>query len=461
MSGEWHRMSALALGAGFESGAIDPRALTEHVLGRIEAADADRTIYLRLTADRARTEAAAAHRRAQAGLRLSPLDSVPISWKDLFDSAGDVTGHGSPALAERVAASDATVLARATRAGLICLGKTNQTEFAYSILGLNPHFGTPPNPFDDGVARLPGGSSSGAAVSVSRGLAAAGIGSDTGGSVRVPAAWNGLVGLKTSAGRLPLTGVLGLSTSMDTVGPLTRDVADAAALFAVLNGCFGAGNRPPPDLAGATLSRTRFALPTTLVWDSLEPGVEAACLGAVERLRAAGCAIAEAPVPEFMTVEDLVARFGAYHAAECHALWHDVIEARPDLVYPPILARIRVGAAMPATDTARARQGLAAAATSLHARIRRIGILLMPTVAIGPPPIAALEADAEAYGAANAAALRNTRLGNYLGCSALTLPCGHDDNGVPVGLMLMAGPSEEERLLRLGYAMEPVLAAGA
>ena len=257
MSGEWHRMSALALGAGIEGGAIDPRALTEYFLERIEEVDGDHAIYLRITAARARAEAEAAHRRAQTGLGQSPLDGVPISWKDLYDSAGDVTSHGTPALADRVATGDAKVLARATRAGLVCLGKTNQTEFAFSILGLNPKMGTPPNPFDEAVARIPGGSSSGAAVSVSRGLAAAAIGSDTGGSVRVPAAWNGLVGLKTSFGLLPLEGVLGLSTSMDTVGPLTRDVADSAALFAVLDGRFGAGNRSAPDLAGSALSRAR------------------------------------------------------------------------------------------------------------------------------------------------------------------------------------------------------------
>ena len=363
MSAEWHRMSALALGASVESGAIDPRALTEHFLERIEAADGDRTIYLRLTGGRARAEAEAAHRRARTGLRQSPLDGVPISWKDLYDSAGDVTSHGTLALAERIAARDAAVLARATRAGLVCLGKTNQTEFAFSILGLNPKMGTPPNPFDEATDRLPGGSSSGAAVSLSRGLAAAAIGSDTGGSVRVPAAWNGLVGLKTSFGLLPLDGALGLSTSMDTVGPLTRDVADAAALFAVLDGRFGAGNRPAPDLAGCDLSRARFALPATLVWEALDAGVEAAARGAVERLRAAGCAIDETPVPEFETVEDLVGRFGAYHAAECHALWHDVIESRPELIYTPIVERIRVGAQMPATDAQRARQGFAEAAS--------------------------------------------------------------------------------------------------
>ena len=459
MSDDWQRLSALALGKKIESGAIDPRALTEHFLERIEEADGDRAIYLRVTAARARAEAEAAHGRAASSTRLSPLDGVPISWKDLYDSAGDVTGHGTPVLAARVAERDATVLARATRAGLVCLGKTNQSEFAFSILGLNPKLGTPPNPFDEATARLPGGSSSGAAVSLSRGLAAAAIGSDTGGSVRVPAAWNGLVGLKTSVGLLPLDGVLGLSTSMDTAGPLSRDVADAAALFAVLDGRIGAGSRPAPDLDGATISRARLALPTTLVWDSLDPGVEAATRGAVERLRAAGCAIGETPVPEFDMAADIAGRFGPYHAAECHALWHDEIEARPDLVYTPILERIRSGARMPATDAARAKQGLAALATSLHARIRKSGILLLPTVAVGPPSIASIEDDIEAYRAANVAVLRNTRLANYLGCCALTLPCGRDRNGVPTGLMLMAPPGEEERLLRLGRAIEAVLAA--
>ena len=210
-----------------------------------------------------------------------------------------------------------------------------------------------------------------------------------------------------------------------------------------------------------TAARARFALPTTLVWDSLDAGVETPARSAVERLRAAGCAIDETPVPEFDTVGELVSRFGAYHSAECHALWYDVIEARPDLIYAPIWERIRVGAQISATDAARAKQGLAAAAASLHTRMRRHGVFLMPTAAASPPPIAALEADAEIYRAANVAALRNTRLGNYLDCCALTLPCGRDQNGVPVGLMLMAPPGEEERLLRLGHAIEPVIAEGA
>ena len=460
MSGEWHRMSALALGAGIEGGAIDPRALTEFFLERIEEVDGDHAIYLRLTAARARAEAEAAHRRAQIGLRQSPLDGVPISWKDLYDSAGDVTSHGTLALADRVATGDAKVLARATRAGLVCLGKTNQTEFAFSILGLNPKMGTPPNPFDEAVARIPGGSSSGAAVSVSRGLAAAAIGSDTGGSVRVPAAWNGLVGLKTSFGLLPLEGVLGLSTSMDTVGPLTRDVADAAALFAILDGRFGAGNRSAPDLAGSALSRARFALPTTLVWDSLDPGVETPARSAVERLRAAGCAIDETPVPEFDTVGELVSRFGAYHAAECHALWYDVIEARPDLIYAPIWERIRVARRFrPPMPHGRNRDsprplppstpecgGTAFSSCPQRRQAPRPSPRSKPTRGLQ---------DGQCCGSSQHAPRQLPQL------LCADAPCGRDQNGVPVGLMLMAPPGDEEHLLRLGHAIEPVIAEGA
>ena len=459
MTTKWHDMSALSLGEGIGCGEIDASELCEYFLDRIARIDTKHDIYLRTTPERARAEAAAAAERARKGLRLSPLDGVPISWKDLFDTAGDITGHGAKVLQERVAETDATVVARATLAGLVCLGKPNQTEFAFSILGINPNYGTPANPFDDSVPRQPGGSTSGGAVSLARGLAAAAIGSDTGGSVRVPAAWNGLVGLKTSFGVLPLDGVLGLSTSMDTVGPLTRDVADAAALFTALAGRYGAGNSHAPDLAGVDPARLSLAVPTNLVWAGLDPGVERAARGALTRLKAAGVTMREADIPQFGEIEKLISHFGPFHAAECHELWHEQIEARPNLVYRPILERIRLGGKMPASMVEGAKQGLRKVAPALHARIREVGVLAMPTVAISPPAIAELENDMEAWMAANVMTLRNTRLGNFLDCAALTLPCGKDDNGIPVGLMLMAPAGWEERLLRMAAAMEPILGA--
>jgi len=459
MAISWHEMTALALGRAIEDGTIDSRELADYFLSRIGDVDPAHTIYLRTTAERARAEAAAAHKRAGAGLRLSPLDGVPISWKDLFDTAGDVTSHGSPVLAERVPNDDALVVERATRAGLACLGKTNQTEYAFSILGINPHYGTPANPFDETTPRLPGGSTSGGAVSVARGLAAAAIGSDTGGSVRVPSAWNGLVGLKTSFGRIPVEGVLSLSTTLDTVGPLTRDVADAAAVFAVLDGRSGPGTKAWPDLAGANTGAITLARPTGMVWDNLGSDVAKVTEAALDKLAKADVAINSVDVPEFGEVDKLISHFGPYHAAECHAVWGEAIEAKPNLVYGPILERIRLGGKMTASNVERTKHGLKTAANALHGRIREAGVLVMPTVPVGPAPIAELENDIDAWTAANAVVLRNTRLANFLGCCALTLPCGLDTNGIPVGIMLMAPSGDDERLLRIGAAIEEILAS--
>jgi aspartyl-tRNA(Asn)/glutamyl-tRNA(Gln) amidotransferase subunit A len=454
---DWHKRSACALGAGIAQGKIDPVALTEHYFERIGQADPAHTIYLRTTPKRARAEAEAARKRAKAGLPASPLDGVPVSWKDLIDTAGDVTQHGSPLLAERVAQSDAAVVERGTRAGLVCLGKTNQTEFAFSILGINPHYGTPANACDDKIARVPGGSSSGAAVSVARGLAAGAIGSDTGGSVRVPAAWNGLVGLKTTAGRLPLGGCLPLSPTMDTIGPLTRTVADAAALFSLLDGRFGQGNRQPVELAGAGLAELRLARPSGVLWRALVDGIGEALEAALEKLAKAGVTVSAEDAPEFDEADKVLTDYGPYHSAEAYAIWKDAIEQRPNLVYRPVLERMRLGAKMGASDIEKAKHLLRDCAQRLHARMRAVGAFIAPTAALSPPPIAALEANLELYFKANGMGLRNTRLGNFLGCTALTLPCGKDRNGIPVGLMLIGAPGWEERLLRMASVIEATL----
>ena len=263
MSDTWLWMTAAELGRGIAAGAIDPRELTEVYLAAIDSHPEAPGIYARTTPERARAEAAAAAARAEAGLRRGPLDGVPVSWKDLFDTAGIATEAGSALLRGRVPDRDAAVLATATRAGLVCLGKTHLTELAFSVLGINPVTATPPNINDPELA--PGGSSSGAAASVAFGLAAAGIGSDTAGSVRVPAAWNDLVGLKTTHGRCRSTAWCRFGPSFDTVGPLCRSVEDAALVFAALAG------DPAPDLAGATLAGPRLlvlddpeALPSAL-----------------------------------------------------------------------------------------------------------------------------------------------------------------------------------------------------
>ncbi|MGR3364905.1 MAG: amidase family protein, partial [Maritimibacter harenae] len=250
MADDWQNMSAGALGRGIGAGRIDPVELCESFLDAAGAHPDGTRIYARLTRERALAEAQAAAGRARDGQRRGPLDGVPVSWKDLFDTADAATEAGSALLRDRQPERDARVLQTATAQGLVCVGKTHMSELAFSGLGLNPITATPPNRHDPEA--VPGGSSSGAAASVAQGLAAAGIGSDTGGSVRVPAAWNDLVGLKTTHGRLSLTGVVPLAARFDTVGPLCRTVEDAGLLLAALEG------GRAPDLAGASLAGTRL-----------------------------------------------------------------------------------------------------------------------------------------------------------------------------------------------------------
>ncbi len=457
MMDTWQKMSALALGSAIEAGSIDPRELTEYFIEKIHKIDTENSIYLRTTQKRAEIEANSAYLRAKSGMRLSPLDGVPISWKDLFETVGDITSHGSPVLLKHISALDAKVVQRAVDAGLICLGKTNQTEYAFSILGINPHFGTPQNPFDLAIARLPGGSTSGGAVSVSRGLASAAIGSDTGGSVRVPAAWNGLVGLKTSFGRLPLNGVLPLSKTLDTVGPLTHDVADSAAFFSVLDGRLGPNKKPWVDISNFSIKAISFICPKNLVWEDLDSDIKSQCKEAIKKLDSSGAFIKHTNIPELSEIDDLISHFGPYHASECHAVWGNKIEASPDQVYPPILERIRLGGLMKASNVEQIKTKLADASKSLVSRIGRHGIIVCPTVPIGPPTISEVENSSEKWTEANAVVLRNTRLANFLNCCSITLPCGLDDNGIPVGLMLMAPWGEDERLLRIAAAIEKII----
>jgi aspartyl-tRNA(Asn)/glutamyl-tRNA(Gln) amidotransferase subunit A len=445
-------MTALELGRLFESGDASPRDVTEDFLARAAAADEEHRIYARLLESRARTEADAAAARAKSGLRRHALDGVPLSWKDLFDTAGEATAAGSLPLKNRVPARDAEVLARATRAGTVCLGKTTMTELAFSGLGINPKFGTPANAHDEHVERVPGGSSAGAGVSVARGLAAGAIGTDTGGSVRIPAAWNGLVGLKTTAGRLPLDGTVPLSPTFDTVGPLARTVEDAAALFALLEG----RQARPVDILD--LSRAVFWLPGGIGWSELDEGVADALETAIRRLVHAGAKIVEHKLPELDEIDTLTwSPKSSRLVAEAYARWGDMLAASKADIYPPVFDRVMTGAALTASDIIAADLKRAEIRARYLAATAGVDAVLLPTVAISPPPIAALEAGGEAYFRANRMALRNATIGNQLGLCAITLPAGYDAHGLPVGLMLQAHPFTEEKLLRLALSVERVL----
>lgn len=439
---KWLYMTAADLGRGIADGSIHAVELTEAYLDAIAAHPEAGRIYARTTPDRARNEAMAAAERAKAGLRHGPLDGVPVSWKDLFDTAGVATEAGSALLEGRVPAADAAVLRTATAQGLVCLGKTHMSELAFSGLGLNPVTATPPC-INDPEA-VPGGSSSGAAASVAFGLAAAGIGSDTGGSVRIPSAWNDLVGLKTTPGRLSLEGVVPLAETFDTVGPLARSVEDCALLLAALEG------GRAPDLRGASLQGARLMVLETVALDDLRDAPARGFDDAVTRLEAAGAEITRAQIPE---VTEAMSMAAILFTAEAYGIWGKTIEAAPEKMFPRILERFRSGADFRASD-------YVAAWRRMH-ELRRIwaqktavyDAVLVPTSPILPPEAARLMTDDAYYVAENLLALRNTRIGNLFGLCGLSLPTGQPS----CGISLMAGPGEEERLLRLGFAAERAL----
>ena len=440
MSEAWLKMEAHVLGQGIAKGEIDPVLLTEAYLAAIHDHPQRDRIYARTTEARAMAEARSAQARALNGTRRSALDGVPISWKDLFDTAGIVTEAGSALLKGRVPASDAKVLAYATAAGLICLGKTHMTELAFSGLGLNPVTASPPNINDEDA--VSGGSSSGAATSVAHGLAVAGIGSDTGGSVRNPAAWNDLVGLKTRTGTLSLDGVVPLATSFDTVGPLARSVTDAALLLAAMGG-------PSIDLRGATLAGTKLAVLKTSAFENLQDAPRAGFESAVERLQAAG---AEVERIEVAAVAEGMALAGQLFAPEAYGEWGQVIEANPDVMFGPVRERFRSGRDVSADVFVAAWRKLNALRVEYAAATAAFDAVLIPTVPILPPKQADVTNDHDFFVSQNLLALQNTRIGNLMGLAGVTLPTGVPSTGI-----LLQGP-DEGRLLRLAKAAEAALA---
>lgn len=443
MSKTWSNMTAADLGREIGKGRINPVELTEFFLEKIAIHEYSTRIYARPTPTRARGEAMGAAARAKSGLRRGLLDGVPISWKDLFDSAGIATEAGSALLKNRIPLKDAAVLEAATREGLVCLGKTHMSELAFSGLGLNPVTATPPCINDDQA--VAGGSTSGGAASVAYGLAPAAIGSDTGGSVRIPAAWNDLVGLKTSHGRLPLTGAVPLCEQFDTVGPLARSVEDCGLLLAALE------SGKPTDLTGASLSNARFLVLNTIALDDLRPRPAQGFADALSRLSRAGAQISHADIPE---AAEAMALAGILFTAEAYGIWAKTIEAAPEKMFHRILERFRTGAAIKAADYVAAWRRLREIRQIWANKTAGYDAILLPTSPILPPNAHRLMADDAYYVAENLLALRNTRIGNLMSLCALTLPTAQPS----CGISFMAGPGQEERLLRIGTAAERALA---
>ncbi|MFN4192707.1 MAG: amidase [Tabrizicola sp.] len=442
MTGTWAHMTAAELGREIERGRIHPVELTEAFLDQIEAHPMAARIYARTTEARARGEAMAAASRAKAGLRRGLLDGVPLSWKDNFDTAGVATEAGSALLQGRVPGRDAAVLETATLNGLVCLGKTHMSELAFSGLGLNPVTATPPCLNDDRA--VPGGSSSGAAASVTFGIAPAAIGSDTGGSVRIPAAWNDLVGLKTSHGSLPSDGVVPLCERFDTIGPLAHSVEDCALLLQALGG-------PQADLGGATLAGTRLAVLETVALDDMRDRPLKGFEDALARLTRAGARIERLVLPEVAEALGLAVKL---FTPEAYAIWRETIERAPEKMFSRILERFLSGAGVAAADYVAAWRRLEAIRRLWVDRVAGYDAVLLPTSPILPPDAQRLMTDDAYYVTENLLSLRNTRIGNLVGGCALTLPTSQPS----CGISMMAGPGQEARLLRLGAAAERALA---
>ena len=432
------------------NGSVTSRALVEQCLERIADPNGEgMRAFIKVHAEQARAAAGAMDALRHAGRATGRYAGIPISIKDLFDIAGEPTPAGSRALADSSpAASHAPVVQRMLAAGFVPVGRTNMTEFAFSGLGINPHYGTPLSPWDRAAKRIPGGSSSGTAVSVSDGMAVAGLGTDTGGSCRIPAAFCGIVGYKPTARRVPITGVLPLAPSLDSIGPLAPSVACCAIVDAVL-----AGESPSP-LAPATLEGLRLAVPQNTVLDGMDTHVSTAFDRALAQLSRVGARIIQVRCPEFDEVPAVNAK-GGFAASEAYA-WHRQLLAEKGERYDPrIRMRIERGERMTAVDyieLVAARQRLVAA---FDVRTREFDALIMPTVPIVPPRIDELDDERE-YNRINLHILRNTALGNFFDRCAVSLPC-HREGDPPVGLMLMGETLGDARLFAIADAVEAVM----
>ncbi len=433
-----------------QTGTVSSRHLVDACLQRIgdPAGEGSRT-FTRVYAERARQEADAADAAYREGAATGPLAGLPVSVKDLFDVKGDTTTAGSLVLQGAPAAPrDAEIVRSLRQAGAVIVGRTNMTEFAYSGVGLNPHYGTPKNPYHRAVALIPGGSSSGAAVSVSDGMAAAAVGTDTGGSTRIPAALCGLTGWKPTARRVPMEGTLPLAPSLDSVGPIGWSVDCCARLDAVLS---GSGYQPGPRLE---LSSLRLGVLQGYVLDALDEQVSSAFQRALAVLSDAGARIE--PV-SFLALER-VPYSNQSAATEAYAWHRTLLEAESHRYDPHVSARILHGAGVLAADyldLQRVRREIIRAADLAFGGFDAI---LLPTVPRVAPAIASLEASDAVYFDVNGAMLRNTSIFNFLDGCALSLPC-HREGEAPVGLMIAGCHDHDAQVLRVGSAVEAALKA--
>jgi aspartyl-tRNA(Asn)/glutamyl-tRNA(Gln) amidotransferase subunit A len=453
----WQTISALS--QSMRGGALSPVELAEHCLQRLEALDGTLHAFRLVTRERALAMARAAELARRAGQDVGPLHGIPYAVKDLFDVKGLPTTAGSNLLQDNIATADASAVRRLEQAGMILLGKTNTVQFAYGGVGINHHHGTPHNPWHR-THHVPGGSSSGSGVAVAAGMVPMALGSDTGGSVRIPAALCGTVGLKTTVGQVSRAGVFPLSWSMDSVGPLTRSVEDAALVYQCMQGtdphdASTAGTRPQDVLTGLQdgVRGLRLVFAETVFWDQTDGEIVRAVRACGEVFANLGAHVGTMAFPEAAEAQALNPR-GLVVAAEVYTLHQARIEKHLEQYDPIIAQRMMSGKHISATEYLNTTR----AWTALQAKVQRtlgdVDALLVPTTMLPALHVATVDASMEAYTKHNLQYLRNTVIGNLLNLCGLSVPCGFTSQGLPIGLTIYGKPFQEDLILRIGYAFE-------
>lgn len=434
------------------TGKITSQALVDLTLARISdpSGEGDR-VFVQTHFESALAEAKASDAMRAAGIVPSPLAGIPVSIKDCFDVAGDITRAGSVVLSDTAPAkTDAIAVRRLRKAGAIIIGRTNMVEFAYSVLGLNPHYGTPKNPWDRRTGRIPGGSSSGAAVSVADDMAAIGLGTDTGGSVRVPAALCGVTGFKPTASRISRDGIFPLSKTLDSIGPIGSTVACCALVDSIL-----VGDAPPTPPVPPPLTGLRFGVVQDYVLDALDPEVAASFDAALVRFSRAGASLTDLRFTALQGLHE-INRDGGLVAADAYASHQKLIARRREGYDPRVASRIMRGAQISGAAYKEILRQRAAMIMESARIAAPYDALLMPTVATLAPAINALEVDDDLYARSNVSIGRNARVVNFLDGCALSIPC-HDPGEGPVGLMIVGQGGADSRLLEVGLALETAL----
>lgn len=456
-----HDLSLAEIGARLRDGRLTAAALAEHAIDRHGRFGGPLNAYKYWAPGDARRAAAAADAALAAGSDLGPLQGVPVSVKDLFGVQGMPIFGGSPRRLPERFEREGPVVAAVRRQCATFTGKTHTVEFAYDGLGVNPHWGAPRNPWDIKAHRLPGGSSSGAGVSLLEGSAWVALGSDSGGSVRMPAAWTGTVGFKISHGRWSIDGIVPFSPSLDSPGPLTRSVADSAVAFAAIDPQTNAA-RLLSVLERSTPADFRIGVPDRYFWDHCAPGVAEGVKGALDALARAGARLEKRDLPEAAEALGAAITEGNVAGVEFLACMRDELPEWLDTLNPILAGRL-AGPDDAAHVTAsayfnglRAMKRLSMAA---QARLTDIDVLACPTI-VSSPPTEGEVATLDAYLPHNRRMHQNTYPINLLGLCALTMPVALDAAGIPVGLQLVAKHGDDARLLAAAHAFEKALGTG-